>query len=78
MGELNEDRPLAEEEPNDKQDCTDDEARGAGAEAIQAEPCVKGGGDNQKNVWKEYQEENAGWKQGNEAGAFAVFLLGPF
>ncbi len=48
MGELHDDRPLAEEEPNDKQDCTNDEARGAGAEAIQAEACVQGGGDNQK------------------------------
>ena len=78
MGKLNEDRPLGEEETDDNRDCTNDEARGAGAEAIQAKPRVQGGGDNQKNVWNEYQEEDAGRKQGSQASTLAVFLLRPF
>jgi hypothetical protein len=77
-GELEEDGPQDENKPNDEQKSTDDKARRAGTEAIQAEPRVQCGGKNQKDTRKEYQEDSTGGKQGEEAGAFAVFLFGPF
>jgi hypothetical protein len=66
MGKLNEDRPLGEEETNDNQDCTNDEARGAGAEAIQAKPRVRAR-ETARRMYGMSIRKNGRRKQGSKA-----------